>query len=461
MKQLTPTAIYAKVLREMKLGVRQNRIYICENNRWKVAMDSEMPIKIRALYDNGQQREISSGAVREVIERILQSPDLQLHFVEEEEESFVNLKNAVFNAETGAIEERGTRNFGYRLNFSYVPSKERKTPAFDEFVKTSFPEYTSEKRKMLLQILGYILSDYIGAKAAFFLVGESNSGKSVILELLQSVVPKDLVTSIPLYRLENRFNLAKLADSRVNVNTELSGKSFAALDIFKMITSNERITAEHKGKKPFEFRVRCKMISAGNVLPDLERLEGMNAVLNRMVILLFPVSIPMARQDEALLRKLQEEADGIFSSALDELAALKKNQFHFTEPEDTKKLKKQMLSRGRAFEDFIMERCIKEKNAKEHIRTLYEEFQNYLEENLLEVDISKTQFSQMLCRMPGVDRRKFRIRGQNPLHGVVGLRLKAYEEYGTQDSEMYSAEDSRSEKRRNTGTLEQEDDYEQ
>lgn len=459
MKAFTPTQIYEKATQTLELGVRQNRIYIKEKNVWRAVMDSEMPIKIRALYDARQQREIASGAVKEAIERILQSPELQLHFLEEKEERFINLINAIFNVETGKTEKRGERNFGYCLNFAYVPFKERKMPIFEEFVRTSFPEQTVEKRKLLLQILGYVISDYRKAKAAFFLIGESNSGKSVILELLQSIIPEDMITGIPLYRLENRFNLAKLADSRVNINTELSEKSFAALDIFKMVTSNERVTAEHKGKKPFEFRIRCKMISAGNMLPDMNDLEGMEAVLNRMVILLFPVSISEEKQDKELLWKLRKESDSIFSTALDELVELRNNKFLFTEPEDTRKLKKQILFQGNAFDEFVCERCVKEKNAKEHIKTLFEEFQEYLEENLLDVRMTKTQFSQKLCRMPGVDRGKFRINGGSPLHGVLGLRLKNGEEYSAQDSERYSAEETRSEKTRNAGTAEQEESH--
>jgi phage/plasmid-associated DNA primase len=73
-------------------------------------------------------------------------------------------------------------------------------------------------------------------------------------------------------------------------------------------------------------------------------IEGQDALLNRMVILLFPISIPKEKQDLELGEKMKQEVDSIFSEALDELHLLQKNNFRFEEPDDTKKLKIQMAS---------------------------------------------------------------------------------------------------------------------
>lgn len=353
-------------------------------------------------------------------------------------------------------------NFGYCLKFSYIDKNSRNTSVFDQYISSTFREERDLKRKLTLQMIGYVISDYTKAKTGFFLIGASNSGKSTLLELIKRVLPEKSITTIPLYRLANRFNLARLADSRVNICTELSEQSFKALDIYKMLTSNETVTAEHKGKKPFEFRIRCKSINAGNVLPNIDNLEGMDAILNRMTILLFPNGIPDNKKDLHLCEKLWEERDSIFSEAMDELSELCKNNFIFAEPQDTKKLKAQMAVRGTAFEDFISECCTKEKGAREHFVILYEAFCEYCEENLLEVKFSKTQFSQKLVQMSGLSKSKFRLNGGKPLYGVEGICLKEAREYIGQDSEMSDIENewqlSKSHQRKkdwNNGTLEQ------
>ncbi|MBR4027749.1 MAG: hypothetical protein IKJ01_09430, partial [Lachnospiraceae bacterium] len=76
------------------------------------------------------------------------------------------------------------------------------------------------------------------------------------------------------------------------------------------------------------------------------------------------------------------------------------------------------------FEDFLSDCCIKEENSQEHFVILYKAFQEYCEDNLLEVKLSKTQFSQKFARISGIQRKKFRIHGGKPLYGVIGIRLK-------------------------------------
>lgn len=462
MKEIKAAEIYKVAKKELNLGIRQNRIYLKEGGEWIGLMDSELPVKIRALFPAEMQENISARAVTETVERLLQTPDLQLQFVEETEEKYVNLQNGVFNTETGRMEDLQNRNFGYRLGVRYLQKRERKANNFERFCNTTFPVETEKKRKLLLQILGYAVSDYCKAKTGFFLIGESNSGKSVILELLQGIFQERMVTAVPLYRLANRFNLARLADSKINISTELSEKSFGALDIFKMLTSNETVTAEHKGKKPFEFRVRCKTVNAGNLLPDMGTSEGMHAITNRMTILLFPVSIEKEKQDLALLEKLVSERDSIFSEALDELVTLAKGRFQFEEPEDTKRLKLQMQSVGNAFDDFIEDKCIYDESGREYISRLFEEFQRYNDENLLETKLTRNQFTQSLCKLPNAKRKKLRIDGGSPMWAMEGIRLKNYFEYdkrqdsGLSDVQKEEIEETGSVSTWNTGTLEQE-----
>lgn len=459
-KRIDVAEIYENVKLNLKIGVRQNRIFVKKNGNWHPFMQSELSIEIRRLYQEHDQKKISSSAIKEVIERLLQDPSLQVKFAEETENNWLKLRDSVFNVTNGEIINTIAKDFGYFLDFSYIDSNERKGRMrnFDAYLESVFPEETETKKRLMLEIIGYTLSDYTNAKAGFFFLGASNSGKSTILELIQRILPEHAVTTIPLYRLENRFNLARLADSRVNICTELTSKSFAATDIFKMLTSNEVVTAEHKGCRPFEFRMRCKSINAGNMLPDINENEGISSIVNRMIILLFPRSIARENQDLSLLEKLWDERDCIFSSALDALVGLKKRNFIFQEANDTVKLKNQLRTQERSLDSFISEYCVIDKNGKEHLTTLFEAFHTYCEENLLECRCSKTQFSQYLCRRSDIQREKFRIAGSKPLSGMKGIRLKTNEEYLAQDSDSYSPESNGAEILWNNGTPERKED---
>lgn len=438
-KKIDAEHLYEKVKESLHIGVRQNRLYIKDGKNWGAISSVELAILIRSLYRTEDQKFISSGTVHEVIERLLQDPSVQLCFKEESENHFIKLKDCVFDVDTGNTNENIKDDFGYFVDFSYVEKSNRNMKTFEVYLRSVFPDDFDCKKQLMLEIMGYTLSDYTSAKAGFFFIGASNSGKSTILELIKKVLPESAVTTIPLYRLENRFNLARLADARINICTELSEKSFSSIDIFKMMTSNEVVTAEHKGCKPFEFRMKCKSLNAGNMLPDIKGTEGIGAIINRMVVLLFPKSISREDQDLNLIDKLWEERDSIFSTALDALVELKNRNFIFTEPEDSKKLKQQLQIQEDSLDTFIAERCIIEKEAREHLVELYSAFCEFCDENLLECIYSKTQFSQYLCRKPNLRREKFRINGSKPLSGMKGIKLKASMEYSGQDSGMYSA----------------------
>lgn len=429
MKKFTQEKIYNEVKKLREIGVHHGRFYMKEDQNWKPVLPADLALKIRSLYTEEEQTFISVSGIKEVQERLLQDPYAQLQFVDEKNPDYICLKSGIFHTETGQQEENDVGDFSYFLNFDYLKEGERKTPVFDRYIQSAFPKETEVKRRLLLQILGYCLSDYTKAKVAFFFIGESNSGKSTMLELVKRILPEQTVTSIPLYRLENRFNLAKLSEARVNICSEISEKSLASADIFKMLTSNEVITAEHKGGKPFEFQLKCKSLNAGNVLPELRSGEGMAALINRMVILLFPVSIPQEEQDLELLEKLYEERSSIFSYALDELMGLKKEKFRFVEPKDSRKLKRQLLAQNDSVKNFLSDCCILQKGERIYLRELYEAFVEYCEENLLECLFSKAKFSQYLAQNPDLVQKKMRINGGKPLSGIEGIRLKRYEEY--------------------------------
>lgn len=299
--------------------------------------------------------------------------------------NFLCLRNGVYDIEKATLTapDDSPGPFQCQLNFEYITQAERENPNFDNFITSLFPGERDAKLNLLLEVLGYALSNYTQGKVAFFFIGASNSGKSTILELLAKIFPSDLVTTIPLNRLSNRFNLARLSDSRINLNTELNENSLSATEVFKQMTAGEVVTAEHKGCKPFDFRIRCKSLNAGNILPSLKNDGGMTAMLNRMIILLFPISIQKERQNLHLINDLWLERNAIFSNAVDALVDLKSRNFCFTEPADTQRLKKQMLEQSNSLESFLEECCVQDTQSREHLTTLYEAFTDYCADNLL------------------------------------------------------------------------------
>jgi phage/plasmid-associated DNA primase len=172
------------------------------------------------------------------------------------------------------------------------------------------------------------------------------------------------------------------------------------------------------------------------MLPAIDKLEGMDAIINRMIILFFPISIAKEEQDLQLQDKLFDERNVICSLALKELHRLQKNNFVFVEPLDSYKVKEQLLAKAKAFDEFIGENFEFDSEGRIYTATLYDMFKKYCEVNFYDVKISKTQFLQKICAIQGVEKKKIRVNGGKPLNGIVGLKIKKYLYDNPQDSEM-------------------------
>lgn len=435
MKDIETNKICKKLV-ELNPKFANGTIYTKEEKYWKKREMKEFKELVSGLFDEHEQFFLATSRIEEAIKRASNVPQNQIKF--NEEEHLINLENGIYDVQQGILLERTDDvDFSYVMQFEFDDGATlENAPNFLKFVGSVFPDDTEKKTKLLLQALGYGLSAYTTGKCGFFFIGKSNSGKSTLLEVFMMVIPEEVITAIPLHRLSNRFNLARLDGAKVNVCMEISENSLTALDMFKMMVSNEKVTAEHKNEKPFNFRIKCKSFNAGNMLPAIDKLEGMDAIINRMVILLFPVGIPKEEQDLQLKEKLFAERNVIFSLALNELYDLQQNNFIFVEPDDSRQVKEQMLAKAKVFDDFIDENYISDPEGRVHMTSMYDQFVNYCEVNFCDVKISKSQFAQRVYGMSGVKRKKVRIDGSKPLWGVEGLKMKNNLYYNSQDSDL-------------------------
>jgi len=135
------------------------------------------------------------------------------------------------------------------------------------------------------------------------LYGQGDTGKSVVIGLVESLFPPDRVSSVCYQDLQSSSKRAMLVDARLNTVTELPSRPLRDTASIKAILSGELVDAKLLYKDDFSFRPRCAHLVAANELPDtVDR-----ALLNRWSVLHFPHPVPKDQQDVDLLRKLRAE----------------------------------------------------------------------------------------------------------------------------------------------------------
>lgn len=435
-KTISPEEILIILLREKRIRRRGQQLYSYQGDFWKPLSTEDAAAIVRGALSRQAALETSAQKIKECLSRIRQLADFELDDNVIAPDHLLRCKNGAVDLMTGKLETNVKGEFLYCNSFDYIPEATLgMAPEFAKFCETSL-EKDEKKKKLLLQILGYCISELQIAKVSFFLVGEANSGKSIILELVQAVVGDDYVTNIPFDKLGNRFNKSRLVRSRVNICTELAGGKMRDIDFFKLVTAHERITADNKGEAPFEFRVRTKLLTAGNVMPEIPEITGAEALLQRIVILRFNSTIPPEKQDKNMLEKLLNEKSIIFSLAVKELMTLAKNGFIFAEPKDSAAFKAVIKDSVNSVEKFVEEMCVFSLEGKVHLRDLWGEYLRYCDENGLTAKINTTQFVQKILRFKGVTRGKFRLHGK-PLSGFIGIEMnvREYWNIGTKEQE--------------------------
>ena len=181
----------------------------------------------------------------------------------------------------------------------------------------------SEDKKLALQeFFGYTLSGHTKFKKALLLYGESNTGKSVPLNVAEFIVGDKNTCSVDPRDMKSPSVLAELYGKKLNIEHELSEAS-KLCDCFRKLIDNGHISINPKYVARCTIHPSCKHMFATNILPKMEVDEKANrANIERLLLITFNKTID--NRDNNLLVKLKAEVNGIINWAIEGLKRLLK-----------------------------------------------------------------------------------------------------------------------------------------
>ena len=368
--------------------------------------------------------------IGDIVQALFNDPDIQISAEDvNAAPNRINCLSGELDWRTGQLRDHSLRDlYTYCVDACYLAPDERQGgPVFDRFCDTSL-QGDNAKRQQLLEVLGYILSDATGAKSAFFLHGAPDSGKSILLNFASALLDKRLIVNIQLHQLNEKFKIAELLGKKLNVAGEIKGSALRDISSFKSITGGDRMCGEFKGKSPFYFTPTCKLLFAGNTLPETKDTDMTRSFVNRLCVVIFGVSIPKDKQDKELLTKLLNERDEIFSLAMDALRELHRRNYQFTMPSDTRHFLNAYAETQSSVHAFLNDWCEVGRSGYVFSKDLCEAYREYCLLN--GYDPVRNQVMQsMIATLPGVSRERIRAGGKN-LRGFRGLIVHREQENG-------------------------------
>lgn len=197
--------------------------------------------------------------------------------------NLINFKNGVWNTETHELLPHDSKY----LQTIQIPHSVKefvpfsKTRLYKFFCKTKLPK---EDVKMMLKYMAYCMTTDYGLKTFMVLVGQSNTGKSVLIRFVEALVGTRNTSALSMHELNMRFYPAQLYGKLLNSCADNKTLPLNSIENLKKITGGDQIMHEKKGKEPFFFVPFSKLLFSFNQLP-LQLEEKSNAFYKRMRVL--------------------------------------------------------------------------------------------------------------------------------------------------------------------------------
>lgn len=278
--------------------------WIYVNGRW---VKDETTAKLRYLIELFLYEEFKTDTyIRRIYELIIKTATLEKTWrdVNKQPKTWVNFKDCYVDLYD--LTEHEHKPEYYTLNQIDIAWETVKAAGpgkiTDDFLNFVIPN--PDDREMLLEFFGYSLTSDNGQQKALILYGNGSTGKSTILNLERSILGIDNVSDVALQELGTRFKASRLVGMLANISADLPAASLKDSSTFKMITGNDAIDTERKGKDGFSFVNYAKMIFSTNGLPIIEG-ERSTGAFRRLLLISFQ-NAP-TEKDPLLPEKLSHE----------------------------------------------------------------------------------------------------------------------------------------------------------
>lgn len=341
----------------------------------------------------------------------------------EPSEEYLNLKNGILNLETlELIPHSPEYFFTTRSETEYNP--EAKAETFLKFIADL--GLSEPKLKTLQEFSGYLLLNSPKHKKSIFLYGPTDSGKTTFTKAILNVIGHQNTCSIPIQRLDGRFQEQRLYQKRVNVVGDLGSEAFKSVAMFKRTTGGDIIEAEVKGaNNTIKFVWNGKHWFDANDLPDPQGDADTDAFYNRLLMIPFTKTIPKDQQDRDLPTKLQDptELSGILNWMIEGLHRLEE-QGDFTEKTEITMIREHYKRASNTVYCFVNDLCKVENGSYIHKGETFRLYADYcINNNFSQIGKSKF-YEQLQANLPAISSEKKDIEGLGLVHVFFNLEIE-------------------------------------
>lgn len=356
------------------IGEKEREMFVYQGGMYKPAENIIIYPEVQRILEH----HVNKNAKTETFHKIADMTSYPRSIFTSADIKYIPVRNGVYNFETKELLPHSPNyKFTYQFPVIYKQNSScEKTEAFFNQI------LTEEQRTILEEWIGYyFLRNYMFKKAMIF-VGEGDTGKTTLLEVITNLIGKENISSISLQKMSgDKFSAAHLQNKHGNIVDELSAKDIMDTGAFKMATGGGSITGEYKYGNQFSFINFSKFTFACNRIPDVADTND-EAYFNRWIITRFENIIEKKIPNFIATLTTEEERSGLFNLAMDGLQRLLK-QGCFTYNNNAKETKVEMMRSGSSIATFVSEMLEQSDGLEVTKEGMYEAYTKYCKENNL------------------------------------------------------------------------------
>ena len=293
-------------------------------------------------------------------------------------------------------------------------------PRFNQFMDEAFAgdADAKEKRKALLELIGYSLMAHCNHEKFVILVGTGANGKSVLLSVLEALLGSRNVSGVQPSQFDRSFQRAHMHGKLANIVTEVKQGEMIDDASLKGIVSGEPTTVEHKFKDPFVMRPFATCWFGTNHMPHTRDFS--DALFRRALVVEFNNTFKpeLGNCDPQLKNKLMAELPGILNLALE--AYSEALIFGFTMPASCKEARERWRLEADQVAQFVESECEEDAGSRIPPQQLFNAYRSWAEENGIQKRLTQRSF---LDRLVMLGFKRFKSGGVRYITGVKCERI--------------------------------------
>ena len=310
-----------KVRERLALVNKQLYIYDQESGCFEMCGRDDAAMRIRSMIPKELKNRISYSDYKQAYQLLRISEEI------EKKDNFfsfnthyVNCGNGVYDALHGTLVPHSHRYaFTNCLEANYDPDAGcPRWIAYLDCITCSDPEL----KRLWRCVIGYLLSNYNNAKVGILVYGASNTGKSVMCNLIERFFGSKKVSHVDISLFGKPELAAHTANKILNVVPDLNNTSLTDVGRLKSLLSHlDTQSLRLLYGNPVEVKSQTKMLFATNheLTFDVKKCSpnDIEAIFNRMLYIPYVnAPVPKSQMNRHLADQLWAERNGILTWAM-------------------------------------------------------------------------------------------------------------------------------------------------